>query len=418
MKKTLIYLLLTFLAIVILGTVLLFAVYLTPNNKVQNNISVAHDMLKKEGDYPTLISGQQATQLDNYTDSIILSELMYEDKDSSFIEKAMKVYKVRYDDSTPTESLVKLIENSKAEHQVTSYERYWHGYLVIYKPLLSLFSYSNFKVVNGFLQLLLMGVVIILMVKRNLTNFIFPFVFSIFMISPFTISLSMQFSSVIYICLLGVIFLLKFNSFFMDKFGEKYLLFYFLIIGMLTSYFDFLTYPLATLGVPLTFALLLNKKDFKWMIKKIIILGIIWCIGYGGMWISKWLISSLLLNENVFATALKQAQFRVSNEGFSRLDAIGKNLSIYSNMAYFLILITVVIYYIFRIRKTKITHIKKRFLQMLPFIIIALMPICWYFCLSNHSYLHYWFTYRELVILFLALLVSLEVFLFKERCEE
>ncbi|MFA5639888.1 MAG: hypothetical protein WC946_05300, partial [Bacteroidales bacterium] len=48
------------------------------------------------------------------------------------------------------------------------------------------------------------------------------------------------------------------------------------------------------------------------------------------------------------------------------------------------------------------------------FMLIAILPYVWFFVVANHSYLHYWFTYRtqafSISCIFLALLsmVSLE----------
>ena len=33
------------------------------------------------------------------------------------------------------------------------------------------------------------------------------------------------------------------------------------------------------------------------------------------------------------------------------------------------------------------------------------MPIAWYVVTGNHSYMHFWFTYRELAILIFAILI-------------
>lgn len=44
--------------------------------------------------------------------------------------------------------------------------------------------------------------------------------------------------------------------------------------------------------------------------------------------------------------------------------------------------------------------IKKR---MIPFIFISFYPFIWYFFTKNHSYEHYWMTWRELLIPIFAL---------------
>lgn len=51
-----------------------------------------------------------------------------------------------------------------------------------------------------------------------------------------------------------------------------------MILGMATGYFDFLTYPITALGLPLTMYLLL-ENDNKGKAKKVIIYSIVWGTG-------------------------------------------------------------------------------------------------------------------------------------------
>ena len=81
---------------------------------------------------------------------------------------------------------------------------------------------------------------------------------------------------------------------------------------MATGYFDFLTYPITALGLPLTMYLLL-ENDNKGKAKKVIIYSIVWGTGYIGMWTAKWAIGSLILQENVFKSAISQAVVRTSH---------------------------------------------------------------------------------------------------------
>ena len=120
-KKTILDLIITFISVIIIGTILLFLAYLIPNGRVINHIKDSANTFKQETDYIELVKGRQDTQLDNYTDSIILSLLMYDGKES-FIEKSMRIYRKNYDKSRPAENLVKIIENSDEKYKITAYE--------------------------------------------------------------------------------------------------------------------------------------------------------------------------------------------------------------------------------------------------------------------------------------------------------
>lgn len=244
------------------------------------------------------------------------------------------------------------------------------------------------------------------MKKNNIDKYIFAFVITLVLINPFCIPLSLQYSSVFYITLIGILILLIFKNFIKKK--NLYPI-YFMVLGMLTSYFDLLTYPLVSLGLPLIFTILLeeNSESYK-IVKNIFVYSLLWGIGYAGMWISKWFLGSILLNENLFLNAFETIKFRTSVESFNRLDSIIRNFSIYTKPYYIFIFICVFSYFFIKLiinyKHFKCPHISK----ILPFIIIASMPIVWYIALSNHSYIHYWFTYRSLSIFFFASFIFLQ----------
>lgn len=65
-------------------------------------------------------------------------------------------------------------------------------------------------------------------------------------------------------------------------------------MGISTAYFDFLTYPLVTFGIPMIFCILINEKNTCENWKEMPIMGIHWGIGYLGMWAEKWLIGTVI----------------------------------------------------------------------------------------------------------------------------
>ena len=125
--------------------------------------------------------------------------------------------------------------------------------------------------INGCLQMLLVVAIIYLMTKRKLEKFILPFCIALFVISPITTGMSMQFSSVLYIFLIAMIVMLLFHEKLKNKYG-----YFFLIIGMMTSFFDLLTYPVATFGIPIILFFILENKSLKEGIKDLIIYGLAW----------------------------------------------------------------------------------------------------------------------------------------------
>lgn len=139
---------------------------------------------------------------------------------------------------------------------------------------------------------------------------------------------------------------------------------------MCTAFFDYLTYPLVTLGGPLVFYLLLedNKQSLKGNIFKLLLLAFVWGFGYVGMWISKWIIASVVLNKNVIASGLSVIAYRSSSvEGVPRYGALLKNIFIYNNNYYILIMGAIIIYYIVKLIKMKDNLSFDKLKETIPF---------------------------------------------------
>lgn len=397
-------LILIFIGVVLLGFLSMIISYSIPMNKIHDRIT--ENSSSYFATY-SLIPFDDSTVLDLYTDSIILGETATYNKNKSLVNNALMVY-------GPTKGVDDFLEYASGnESTITSYERYWHGSLVILRPLFYLFDYNSIRVLNLLLQLLLVFGIIKLMIKNGIEKYIIPFILALFLIHPVTIGLSFQYSAMYNLVLLGIILMLKFKD---VLFKKNRFIYFFLVIGMLTSFFDFLTFPAITFGLPIVFYLLLDKDSkLKDKILKIVLYGILWCIGYVGMWFSKWAITSIILQKDAITEALNIIFYRTSTEKFSRIDAIIRNISIYKRRSYITIFGLIFIYYLVRIIKNRKTMNKSILTRIIPFILVALIPFAWYFVISNHSYIHYWMTYRELVIFFFAGMCGCEILINKDR---
>ena len=176
--------------------------------------------------------------------------------------------------------------------------------------------------------------------------------------------------------------------------------FFFLIIGMMTSYFDLLTYPLITWGIPIVWWLIINEENLtaKKYLEQVILLGIAWIIGYGGMWFGKWILASIVLNKNIIVEALKEVLLRTSayNEvTFSqsnRFYAIYMNWKHYNYKLYVFILLGWLCYWLthgFFFGWSKLSREKYP-----AYLLIGCSSFAWYLVLMNHTQIHHAFTYR------------------------
>lgn len=63
-------------------------------------------------------------------------------------------------------------------------------------------------------------------------------------------------------------------------------------------------------------------------------------------------------------------------------------------------------------------RVSENFVNVVPYLIILLMPFAWYFVLKDHSYYHAYFTYRTLTVAFVAIPIVLLKLTEKERVEK
>jgi len=399
------------LAGILIGFLLVTATYLLPLENIQENVRESAATVESEGSYPFLYSNWRSTRLDNFTDSIMMLIAAYEG-DQGLIGNAMLSTYTRFADCDPAEGLVKWATGATDGMETHSYARYWHGYLIWLKPLLEVCNYSQIRVINTVLQILLMAAALAAMWVKKQKRLLLPFLLMWLFLTPVALFKSFQFSWIFYVCTIStLVLLLRYQK--LDANRSFYLLF--LITGMATSYVDFLTYPLITLGVPLAvYVVLRGRRTWKQGVADVAALSLVWGIGYVGIWAGKWALCSLLTGSDVLLTVQGNISARMSNaydaEVFTWVDTVKRNIEAYNHWIYLGPFLLCLAGYALLYGREQI-HIRDRRLAvgsawiggtLLPLLLAALIPFAWYFVASNHTYIHYWFAHRTLAISALA----------------
>lgn len=382
----------------VLGTIFLYSSFKLPISPIQENVAVAVNVFRFEGISPPL-SEDKGSKLDNWTDSLMLINASFDQKDVSVLEKAIKIYRPLFKDDIPTDTILEMYAGAQFNESI-SYTRYWHGYLVVLKPFLYFANYVTFRKFNEILIFIFIIFAAMLLCVKKHYKFIIPFLLTMLFIRPTVIAKSIQYSVIFYVTILSLIVQILFKER-LEK-TNNYILFYF-VIGIVTSYLDLLTYPLLALGLSLTFIVNTNKKDdIKSLIKRLIFNSIAWVSGYALMWIGKWTIAYIFSIENVFQDAYSTVLIRTSrlaNEVPINFSMVLKSnlenaLNPFFSSFFFGVIIVVIscIAYLY----VKKSDIKDILMSALPYIYIFMLPFCWYFLLLNHSFFHAWFTFRTL----------------------
>ena len=402
-------------AAICIGAILIIVAYALPTARIYHNVDRSSRIYELEGHAPFWAGGVIHTRIDNFTDSIMLMKAAYPVEDlirSAFLNPSWKLI-----DDTPDMTVHTLIDVMKTERQADSevwyYPLYWHGYLVILKPALLISPVHDLRVLNFYVQFFLMLTALFLFYRRFGRNLTLAFALTLLTINPITAAINFQISDIFCIILLSTIFILKKNDFLLRN--ENYL-YFFLILGIVTVYVDFLTYPFAAFGISLSVCVLMNKKFFftskpKKVLKKLSAYLFAWGFGYGGMWAGKWILATILTGENVLMSALNNAIYRTSttlsaaegNSTFTFFDVIARNFSALMRGPLPIILGVLLIYLLYLIirRKKKFPTTTS---MTLTFAFIILLPFLWYAVLKNHSYVHDYMAYRNLAVMIFGIM--------------
>ena len=311
------------------------------------------------------------------------------------------------------EELVAFLEGH-ITHSI-SYQRYWHGYLVVLRLLLLVFNVTELRVV----RLLILGALLLYLLKLLKRNFGIKAVFgmlAIFVLYEFySIPASLSNFPAVLITILFSIFLLK-------KVGQKgkaihfeKLYKYFFIVGSLVNFVDFLSVPLISLGMPLLLILMKYNEvqretnariNAKKCVKFVIGASLIWLAGYALTWAAKWIIFMIYTNQFDLSHVMTQIGFRTT--GPMQFGDIGENLGhVYS----FVVIIAAFSFVFSALRYRKIRPLREIVNDNLATFIVALFPVIWTIVLLNHTGFHWFFTYRITIIMsFASTMISIYMF--------
>ncbi len=373
------------------------SVHCIPTKYLLNNIKESAQIIQKEGLYPNILNFK-LFQLDNYTDVLMLN-LAASANSTRPLESAMLNYYYESDDffdlAKNTEDVAK---GETINLEKVSYARYWQGHQVFLRPLLTIMNYKGIRIMN-YILLFCLALFSFYLIKKNISLFVAViFALSLLLINFPIVPLSIQFSTVFYITFISIIFILIKKKQILQK---NIIIPTFIVIGGCTSFFDFLTAPLITLGLPVTIYLLLFSGKNKTI--KLATASFAWGLGYAITWSSKWFIAQQITGTNILADAASATALRTSNlyKGMEMtlpniIDFIWQKLNsmhlLWIVWSVLSILVIMCIIYCVLMKDKKIVT------QNMFLLLISLYAPIWFLILRNHSIQHGWFTWRALLV--------------------
>jgi len=392
MKKEIIKYSIVFLTLIVVFFSYSVLVCLLPDQNIKKNIKISVINMAEAGNYPHGIIHKMPFKMDNFTDALFLSQNYSFDRNHPVNSVMLAKYAV-YQDFLPLEASIRQVE--VGDVMFKEYPRYWHGNTFLLRPFLLFADYAFIRwllyAVSSILFLLL-GIKLFQTVGMAKT---IAFATGLLCVNIFITQFSIQFFTVTCLSTIACILMCKYFK------NRKKIFLISFIIGCLTAYFDLLSAPLLTCGLPLIIYLSAENEDnFKKKLQSLLWFSVLWGIGYALTWASKWTLATILTDMNVFKDAFESILYRTSSEDFSRLDVIETNYNllpiIFINLIFTSLLVLAVVFFNKKAIKTN-----------LLLLIVATFPYLWYLVLAQHSWWHTWFTYRIQAISIIAILFVL-----------
>lgn len=404
-------------------SLLVVASELIPRSALRENVVESNATLQAEGAYPAILGGYDTHwQLDNYTNAIMIHTAFTDN--GSIFESAFAGYR-HYLTGDPLTDLDSYVEDGEFGG-IYSYPRYWHGWLILVRPLLMLLNLQQIRMVFfAAMTAAIAGVTVLITRARKGSSFAavgFAVMMACLSYPVVCFSMSLWFSFMVALVFMLLIAydnlkagrLLNVTA---TSFGWLPLCMFY--AGAVTVFFDFLCTPVVSLGLPLALFVYLHA-DEKWakstkrMLLLVVYCSVAWGAGYLLLWAAKWALASLALGWNVFDDAFNQLFIRssthTSNAGgvvnFSRFKAISDNVRMllpgWAKGTLLIGLICLVLYLLKKRRNFKSMYVA----PLLALLVIGAIPYAWFFVTANHCFIHFWFTWRnQAVAVYAAILI-------------
>ncbi len=419
-----------FLVTVLAINVFLYISSLIPRDRLKYNVLKTVNVLYEETNIKKVDLLTKSVYLDNYTDSLMVNICYSIDNKTPYKSYmlARKNYIPGITKSVAEEKSGEVqIDTSKDEYysdtklkeekgigelrevieenpiQSFEYARYWHGWIIFIRPLLTIMDINGIRILLTAIILGLSLCMLILICRKINFKVALVIFLGLLNIDYYLVGFSMQESFVFIIMFITCIIILTSSK----TLDSPYILFF--IVGMYTNIFDFLTVPIITLLLPMIIYILLKQEKEELVLRKIIIsiikISLIWGIGYILIWISKWVLTDLFLNKKTLNIAIQQVLYRSMGEK----KVFFRTLFLNCNATISIWLILIIVFLITEIVKIgkNILKYKIDFKKSIPFFVIMLIPIVWYGLTNSHSNSHWYFTYRNFLVFYVSLCLAM-----------
>lgn len=270
------------------------------------------------------------------------------------------------------------------------YYRYWHGYLIVARPLLSVLSYND---VRGILFTLSVGLLGLLAWRVGHHHSALA---GLSVLLPFMFLNGLGYWIVVtkavgwFVIVIASLYVVR------QKNDDPPLLAFF-FAGAATVVLDFLNAPLLSLAMPaFLWFFFRSARSFSDNLKIFLAMSGFWFAGYIGLWIAKFMVASLVLDGPVWADVIGSVTNRLRGQSHY-IDSFLPGMALYKNLASLKTLWGPATIIMFVVAPLLSARGRQGFITVWRdqkiLVVIAAVPLLWLELLSNHSQIHAAFTH-------------------------
>ena len=382
-----------------------------PQTQIKTNMQKSAEVMTKRDSIYMLVDFLNASKIDHYADSITLGIAYYLDETNP-VESSMWA---KYYGNQSQSMNALLLESVKKDYPPNNeYIRYWHGSAALMRIFHLFWSINIIYIFHAILMAIIGFILVLLLIRGGFKPEALVFILSMIVVNAWYVPLALEYTYS-FLCMLIFSIIAV-----MLAYRKKYQWIggLFLLSGIVTVYFDFLTSETLSLVIPLLLVLRIrehqrlqsiNDHDTEMITQGNWLLAIqsviLWLIGYLGMWAMKWACASVILKIDVMDYVTDHISERIggmdlisSNNIY--LDAIIRNLKClfpyeFGISGAILIIAFLFLVIVLPVAKGSITirsQINKS--NVFLYSLLALVPFIRFLILHNHAYYHYFFAYR------------------------
>jgi len=382
-----------------------------PRGAIEGNMRESARFLAAGETYPLAVPGVDASRIDRYADAILLNIAWHYDAAKPLRSVMLSAYR-HAPNQNVLDSLLDAVTNDQPANQ--QYLRYWHGSIAVVRPLLAVLSLRQIYVFNGVLLAALAALLTALLLRRRAWFPAAGMLAGMIAAAFWFVPLSLEYTWTCLLALIWSLFVLRLAD--RGKWERAGVVF--LISGMVTSFLDFLTTETLSLLVPLLLLIWLRRRADAAAspVRTAWTAAVPWCCGYVGMWLLKWLLAGAVLGENVLPYVTEHIDERLSGEvagiGPIRLvsGAIWRNVFCLFPLGWGVVGALTGLALLVGAAYVGFVYLQKGCDKrlILTYALLGLVPYARYLTLRNHSFLHFFFTYRAQMASVLAAALILD----------